>query len=124
MYIRFETEQIDLRSGKPIGIFTLAYNLLRDNDFTPSQKQAIRDLMDYFEKELPVPNKFTTKKNNARGPNKPGTSWLHSEEREMVSHFWLLKSALEEHGYNIHVRIQARHPGKIIYSDRYQVVVV
>ncbi len=80
--------------------------------------------MDYFEKELPVPKKFTTKKNNAQGTNKPGSSWLHSEEREMVSRFWSLKSALEELGYQIHVRIQARHPGKIIYSDRYQVVVM
>lgn len=80
--------------------------------------------MDYFEKELPVPKKFTTKKNNTRGTNTPGVSWLHSEEQEMVSRFWTLKAALEEHGYQIRVKIQARHPGKIIYSDRYQVVVI
>lgn len=123
MYIRFDTEQVDLRTGKPIGIFTLAYDLLGESGLMHSQRQGIEDLLAYFKKELPIPTKFTPKKNSSHNTNTPGVSWLLSENREMVSCFWSLKAVFEDHGYHINVRIES-HPGKIIYSDPYQVVVI
>ncbi len=114
MFIRFETGQKHEESGYNVGIFTLAYQLSREQDLEFYQRKHIEDLLDYFEKELPVPKCFN--QNNA-------ISWLKADATEMVSKFWELKTILEEYGQPINV-IKQNFVGKVLYSDKYQVVAV
>lgn len=94
MFLRFEIEEKNKRLGTHIGIFTLAYELSRDQELEHYQRQKIQELLDYFEKELPVPNKF-----------------------------WELKIILEDYGHLIKVT-KSSFVGRIVYMDEYQVVVV
>lgn len=122
MFIRFEIEHKDKRTGKYTGIFTLAYELSRDQELEFYQRKKILELLDYFEKELPVPSKWTSQnKKYTRNPH--GISWLKSDATEMVSKFWELKIILEDYGHLIKVT-KANFVGRIIYSDEYQVVAV
>lgn len=123
MYLRFEVDQINQYSGKPSGIFSLAYELLENADLEIYQRKRIRMILDYFKAELPVPSKFTKKKNDAHVENTPGLSWLKSEATEMVNRFWELKNLLEECGYTVNI-IKTSYAGKIVYEDQYQIVAV
>ena len=121
MYLRFETTQVDIRTGKNIGLFTLAYNLLRENKLTSHEAAVVDQLLKWFKSNLPIPTKFTKKR--VPSYNTPGISWLKSEEKEMVGKFWELKNVLDEAGYHIEF-IKVEYPGKIIYEDKFQVVAV
>ena len=122
MFIRFETVDRDARSGKYIGIFTLSSDLLHGHDLENYQREKLKELMIYFGKELPVPDKFSSSKSKgAYRRNQRGISWLKAEAVDMVSKFRELKMILEEYGYPIEV-IKIDFVGKIIYSDQYQVV--
>tara|TARA_B100001989_G_C24452133_1_gene419560 strand:- start:19 stop:387 length:369 start_codon:yes stop_codon:yes gene_type:complete len=122
MYIRFEIDKRDTRSGRPTGMFTLAYDLIEDIDTENYQRAKIKELLNYFGDKLPVPTKFAKGKNTYH-KNKHGISWLKSEATEMVSKFWELKIILEEYGHHIIVTKQD-YVGKIVYEDDFQVVAI
>ena len=124
MFIRFETEHKDKRTGKYTGIFTLAYEVSKDQELEFYQRQKIVELLNYFEKELPVPKKFeASKSKGAYRSNGQGISWLKSDATEMVSKFWELKIILEDYGHNITVT-KSDFIGRIVYSDDFQVVAI
>jgi hypothetical protein len=123
MYLRFETTEVDTRTGKNVGLFTLAYSLLREEKLSADEALIVEELLKWFKSNLPVPTKFTKKKNSNHNTNTPGISWLKSEEKEMVSKFWELKNILDEAGHHIEF-IKVEYPGKIIYEDQFQVVAV
>jgi hypothetical protein len=124
MYIRFEIDDIDFRSGKPVGIFTVAYEMVRHQSLTTYQKNAIQELLDYFKKELPVPDKFSKSKNTNHNENTPGISWLKADAVDMVSRFWELKNIIEDLDGPIINVIKKEYVGKIVYEDQHQVVAI
>lgn len=83
----------------------------------------VEELLKWFQSNLPIPTKFTKKKNSNHNTNTPGIGWLKDTEKEMVSKFWELKNILDEAGYHIEF-IKVEYPGKIIYEDQFQVVAV
>ncbi len=124
MFIRFEIEEKNKDLGTHVGIFTLAYRLTEDQDLEHYQRDKIKELLDYFNKELPIPDKFSASKSKgAYRKNNHGISWLKSDATEMVSKFWELKMILEDYGHLIKVT-KSDFVGRIIYSDDYQIVAV
>ena len=105
-----------------MGIFTLAYELIRLNKLPPSEAEMIQELIDWFKLNLPIPKKFSKGKNKEH-KNTHGISWLIAEEKEMVEKFWELKNILDRAGYPVDF-IKTDYPGKIVYKDKFQVVAV
>ena len=102
----------------------MAYELSRDQELEHYQRQKIQELLSYFEKKLPVPNKFSASKSKAAyRKNNHGISWLKTDAVEMVSKFWELKIILEDYGHLIKVT-KSDFVGRIVYKDSYQVVAV
>ena len=80
----------------------------------------IRAITSWFKENLPIPTKFSKKKNSGH-KNTNGLSWFKPEENLAVKKMWELKSILEDHGYYIDV-VKVKNPGKIVYEDKLQVV--
>jgi hypothetical protein len=61
MYLRFVTTRIDEDSHKPQGVFVASYALLDSGDLTRDEWKRVRDILDWFNDNLPHPPKnFTT----------------------------------------------------------------
>lgn len=76
--------------------------------------------MIWLEKELPVPSKFSRKKNDSH-KNTHGISWLKPEAENAIRHFWVIKDILENNGFPVDV-IKSKRPGYVVYEDDYQIV--
>lgn len=120
MYLRFVLEQIDERTGKYAGLFTLAYYLRDEKKLNYHEEEQVNELIGWFKKNLPIPNKFTKNKNNAH-KNTHSLSWLKPQSKEAINKMWELKAVIENHGFNIRV-LKTEKPGYVIYEDEHQVV--
>jgi len=120
MYLRFETKELDKRSGKMKGIFTLSYQLIENNELSDIDEMKIKNILSWFSKYLPVPDKFSKKKNDAH-KNHHGISWMKSDAKEAIEYFWKLKIILDNVGHNIEV-LKVKNPGKVVYEDNFQLV--
>ena len=122
MYLRFETEEIHINSGKPKGIFTLAYDLIEEKTLTLEEERTLTNILCWFGDNLQVPSRFSRKRNNSH-KNTLGISWLKPDANDVVARFWELKSILENSGYNINV-MKIERPGKVVYEDEQQLVAI
>lgn len=120
MYLRFIGRKIDLRSGNPQGIFTIAYGLLDSDELMSYEFEIIKELLVWFSKNLRVPDRFSRKRNSSH-KNEKGLSWIKSESSEAVSKLMELKALLEMRGILIDVQ-KTHKPGYIVYEDEHQVV--
>jgi hypothetical protein len=120
MYLRFVLEQIDERTGKYTGIFTVAYYLLDENKLTKHEEELVQELINWYKKNLPIPTKFSKNKNSAH-KNTHGLSWFKPGAKEAISKMWELKAIIENYGFNIET-IKTNRPGYIVYEDDFQVV--
>lgn len=120
MYLRFVVEQIDERTGKYAGLFTLAYHLRDQNRFTYQEEEQVQDLIDWFKANLPIPDRFSRNRNGSH-KNTYGLSWFKPESTEAINRMWQLKAMIENHGFNIEV-IKTDRPGYVVYEDEHQVV--
>jgi len=102
------------------GIFTLSYGLIENNELTNIEEKEIKNILAWFSKYLPVPDKFSKKKNDAH-KNHHGLSWMKSEATEAVEYFWKLKVLLDQAGHHIEV-LKVNNPGKVVYEDDLQLV--
>ena len=122
MYLRFITEEIDTRSGKPKGIFTLAYDLIEEDVLGLDDEKLLKQLLGWFGDNLPIPTRFSKNRNDGH-KNTLGISWLKPESKEVVTKFWSLKAMLDNYGHNIEV-IKSERPGKVVYEDDSQLVAI
>ncbi|MDM4019642.1 hypothetical protein, partial [Roseiconus lacunae] len=58
MFIRFVTDQLDADTGLPKGVFGAAYLLLDDNRVPEYSRSEIRNTLDWFKANLPIPDRF------------------------------------------------------------------
>ena len=56
MYLRFITGEVDNRTGKMKGIFTLAYELLDEKLLSGNDETQVKELLSWFSKNLNIPN--------------------------------------------------------------------
>lgn len=120
MYLRFVLEQIDERTGKFAGLFTLAYHLRDENKLNHYEEAQVQELIKWFKKHLPIPDRFSKNKNNSH-KNTRGLSWFKPGSKEAINKMWELKLIIENHGFNIRV-LKTDRPGYVVYEDEYQIV--
>lgn len=112
-YVRFQTTDINKKSGRPVGIFTLVHQLLDKSIFPEKEELEVRALLAWFQHNMPMPDYKET----------AGISWLKDDQREMIEKFSQLKGFLESAGHPIDF-MTVLDPGKIIYEDFFQVVAI
>ena len=116
MFMRFVIPKINRESRRPEGLFQAAYALLEDGDLDEAEERQLRALIEWFEKNLPIP----------RHPYAKGRAifWYqssaHSRCLECVRRMWEIVNILRSHGYAVELQTCQRL-GNIRYSDAYQV---
>ncbi|MCU7935703.1 MAG: hypothetical protein KZQ99_12615 [Candidatus Thiodiazotropha sp. (ex Dulcina madagascariensis)] len=113
-------EQIDDRTGKFAGLFTLAYYLRDEKQLNHHEEEQVQELTKWFTTNLPIPDRFSKNKNNSH-KNTHGLSWFKPESKEAINKMWQLKSVIENHGFNIRI-LKTDRPGYVVYEDEYQIV--
>lgn len=112
MYLRFTTTLIDSDSRKPEGVFAAAYRLLDSPVLDPAERRAIRDLLYWFNENLPEPPEaFVASR---------AIFWFRASAKECIQKMWSLASLVEAHGYHITVH-RCPHLANICFRDNLQV---
>jgi len=119
-YLRFVLEETDQRTGKDKGLFTAAYSALRSMELYEYQEVEIKESLKWLEKHLPVPEKFS-KKRNASHKNTHGISWFKPEATETLKQIRRIVAVLQEYGMKIQI-LKTTRPGYVVYEDDYQIV--
>ncbi|MDJ0978206.1 MAG: hypothetical protein QNI87_06700 [Erythrobacter sp.] len=124
MYLRFTVPKQHAgtvtRANLAPGPFRTASELYWDGDpETNPVLAAIRQELDWFNAELPVPKRFGVK---ARGRWwSDGVCWFRDSAREPIAHMEVMVSLLEDCGVPV-TRNWTREPGQLLYRDDWQVV--
>lgn len=120
MYLRFTGKEIDLRSGNPKGIISVAYDLIESNELLVYEYDMVMSVLHWFNCNLRVPNKFSRSRNSYNKNNR-GLSWVKSASSGVVGKLMELKALIEMKGILIDIQ-KTKKPGYIVYEDEHQVV--
>ena len=73
MFIRFVTDQLDDDTCRPLGVFSVAYDLLEQDTLADFQRAEIQQTINWFKSNLPIPDRFA----RSRRPHREdkGTCW-------------------------------------------------
>lgn len=120
MFIRFQLLEMDLDSGKPIGLFHGVHDLLESKHLECVHREQLEDLLKWFVTNLPEPAVFAKTVPRSRRPHK-GICWYKSSATEHVRRMYEAKTILEFYDRMVDVTM-CRDVGEIHYEDEYQVL--
>jgi len=88
------------------------YALLDSGDLARDEWKRVRDILDWFNANLPHPPKnFTTGR---------AIFWFKSSAQESIRRVWELVHLLRENGHYVEVH-KCRRLGNVLYEDKFQV---
>jgi hypothetical protein len=111
MFLRFAITLIDDVSHKPQGLFAAAEELLESGDLSLVERDLLREVIIWFNKNLPSPRRMIASR---------AIFWFKSSADECIKRMWEFTHVLEHHGYLVEVE-KCRVLGNIIYEDQFQV---
>jgi hypothetical protein len=116
MFIRFVVGGEDEDHRQLTGIVTEA-RLLRDKgELTVAEEELLTAVYTWLNAYLPCPP-FSTS-----GWSKNAVAWFKDSATESIRQFRILTALLEQHDRTVRM-LRSTNPGKILYEDRFQVVV-
>jgi len=109
-------------SGVDDGIFGAAYDLCDRHDVSPTDRDAVRNTLNWFEQHLPTPTRLniTTSKGHYRR-NTKGITWFRDSAADHIRRMHHLKNLLEANGIPVSMIIEDRI-GYVVYEDQFQAV--
>jgi hypothetical protein len=111
MFLRFVITLIDDVSHKPQGLFVAAHELLDSGDLSLVERDLLREVIIWFNKNLPSPRSMVASR---------AIFWFKSSADECIKQMWELTHVLQHHGYLVEVE-KCKVLGNIIYEDKFQV---
>jgi hypothetical protein len=112
MFLRFAVKQIDEDSRRPQGVFTAAYDLLDSLRLDPEESKQLRDLLTWFEDNLPSPpEEYYAGR---------AIFWFKAGSHESIDRIWELVQVLRLHDYHVEVH-KCRRLANVSYEDDHQV---
>lgn len=121
MYVRFISPQRLYDRRGYCGIFQAAIDIVYDDETPYHFYLPIRELLDWFNENLPKPadEKFAVRSRRAR--HHVGLCWFRDEAKEMIHNAHLMASILAECDVPI-LAISSDKVGQILYYDDYQII--
>jgi hypothetical protein len=120
-YVRFITPWWRIRGDVDCGPFRPAYAAWRSAAVPEVLRIAIREELDWFEDQLPVPRCDAFRVKSRKRWRADGICWFVAEAREMIAHAFVLASLLRETGVPVR-KVWADRPGTVLYRDPWQIV--
>jgi hypothetical protein len=119
MFIRFVTDRIDEDTGKPLGVFSVAYDLLEEASLADFERSEIRETLNWFKSNLPIPGRFVRSRKPRREDK--GMCWFKSTATESMRQIRYLVQLVAGQGVAVRA-LMMKQPGYLIYEDDFQVV--
>ncbi len=114
-YIRFQTQLRCGTTGRPAGVF-LAAGKIEDNASTPGlTKGRLRVALEWFNQNLTVPK--------LESGDWRCLFWFRNDAQYFIRALWDLVYLLEDEGVFV-TKLHTSSPGRIVYSDPYQVAAI
>lgn len=119
VYLRFVTAEIHRASGVGAGVFVAAYDLYYGERLPDYEAQRLRDILDWFDRNLRRPSRFSRSTRRSR----PGCAvcWFRPTAREHLARAYEMADILEENGVLVW-RLRSPKVGYVVYADEHQVV--
>jgi hypothetical protein len=116
MFIRFVVGGDDEHHRLLSGLVTEA-RLLRDRGLlTHYEAEQLEHTYEWLNKHLPCPP-FSSS-----GWSRDAVSWFKDSAKSSIEKMRDLAALLESHGHPVRM-LRSKNPGKVLYEDRYQIVV-
>jgi len=118
MFFRFVTSRIDEDSGRRLGMFQAAADLLDSGRLTPPEEERVDKIYNWFDANLQEPISFS----RSRRPHAANRaiSWFKDSAAEHLARMREMASILEDNGIWVEI-VQTNRPGYIVYEDEFQV---
>jgi hypothetical protein len=120
MFLRFIGTSIDERTGQPIGLMSVAYDLLHSAEVNIADESQLLSHLHWIEKEVPIPSRFARRR-NAYHKETHGISWVRASATELVKHLYAIADIARRNDVPIEV-VRSERPGYLVYEDVWQVV--
>jgi hypothetical protein len=121
-FVRFVVTRVRPDSGVQEGLFAASYALRDEKDVSAEHRQALSDLLLWFETHLRKPQRFnrTSSKGYYRRTTK-GIAWFRDTAETYISRMHELKTIAEANGHSVAI-IREDRVGYIVYEDDVQVI--
>jgi hypothetical protein len=121
MYLRFVVAEIDVDSGRALGVFH-AVGYLRDEGKLDRCEEDQHDkVREWFNENLEVPTRFTAAKPPFHRKKKRAICWFKDTAIEHLAHVRQLVEILQNHGIQVRT-LESKRVGYVVYEDEYQIV--
>ena len=118
MFVRF----VECEDDDPYwmtGIVAIAKEMRDDGKLYPYEVSVVGEVFGWLNENLPCP---PFKENQESGKwTSDAVSWFRDDAKDLITRMWEIVAVLKEHGVPVRV-LKTDNPGKIVYSDKYQVV--
>jgi len=121
VYVRFVVTDRDHRSDQQRGIFTVVYDLERDDQLAPHEQAWFRELEQWFDQNLERPDRLAWS-SRPNAPKRAITS-LKMSAKEHLLKMRELAALLEEKGVPVE-ELRTVRPGYVVYDDEHQVAAI
>ena len=123
MYLRFVSQTRVGGTSSRAGLIATAYDFRRNGIITSQECESLTDVLEWFERNLPVPPRFSRSKSKGfyRRDVTYGLSWFKPDAGQAVRKAFELAGILERNHLPIDL-LKTRCVGYVIYEDRFQVV--
>ncbi|WP_197517321.1 hypothetical protein [Microbacterium karelineae] len=120
-YIRYRGTHVNRRGIKP-GVFALVNGLVRDGRLSESELSWWREANSWYESRYTDPSNTDP---SVYDPllNPQATSWFRADAEHLIERIGEYLEVLDTYGIE-HERTESSNPGRIIFEDDVQVVVV
>ncbi len=119
MFLRFVVGTEAENAFWLIGVFTMAREMRDRGELYEYESRWLEEVFEWFNTHLPCPP-FGEKRRAGKW-TQDAVSWFRDDAGEALRRMWDLVALLREHGVAVRV-VTTDKPGRIVYSDDYQVV--
>ena len=119
MYVRYQGTFDSGQTGRPCGIFGVAWHMAQRGLLEQSETDEIQQVEAWFEEVLPNPPFY-----NDGNPQKAITWFKEEASTDMVARLDRIREIVERNGWVIEVVRRQESPGEVIYEDEYQIATV
>ncbi|MGD8230916.1 hypothetical protein [Vibrio sp. TRT 1302] len=118
MYIRFVVDEIDEDSCQRKGIFQAISGMKKQDDFYDYELDYIAEIMGWFDENLESPLDYLNKQKSQKSD--VYISWFIESASEHIAKVREFVFLVESKGVVVS-QIRTVNPGKIVYSDEFQI---
>jgi len=118
VYIRFVVDEFNEESNQRLGIFHAVRYMKDDNEFFDYELEQAEQTMEWFNKHLESPLDYLNKQKSKKSD--VFISWFKMSAKEHISKVREFVFLLESKGVVVD-QIRTDKPGKIVYSDEFQI---